>query len=65
MMDQQVIPYPIVCPYDGCQSKVCIKDIEGIAPLAVVEKIGQSAVGALLQHKSDKYRSCFKTGCEQ
>ena len=65
MIEQQVIPYPIVCPYDGCQIKVCVKDVEEIAPLNVLEKIGESAVAALLQHNPDKYRPCFKPGCEQ
>ena len=65
MMEQQVIPYPIVCPYDGCQIKVCVKDIEEIAPLNVVEKIRESAVAALLQRNPDKYQPCFKPGCEQ
>ena len=65
MMEQQGIPYPIVCPYDGCQIKVCVKDIEEIAPLNVLEKIGESAVAALLHQNPDKYRPCFKPGCEQ
>ena len=65
MMEQQVIPYPIVCPYDECQIKVCVKDIEEIAPLNIVKKIGESAVAALIQQNPDKYRRCFKLSCEQ
>lgn len=65
MVNQQLVPYPIVCPADGCGIKLCLKDIQEIAPISVMEKIGQSAIGVLLRDNKDKYRTCFKTGCEQ
>lgn len=65
MMNQQLVPYPIVCPADGCGIKLCLKDILEIASISDMEKIGQSAVAALLLRCKDKFRPCFKTGCEQ
>ncbi|XP_059353084.1 uncharacterized protein LOC130692190 [Daphnia carinata] len=67
MVTHETIPYPIVCPADGCNTKVCLKDIQTIAPVSVQEKIGEAAVNALRRDPTfkEKYRSCFKTGCEQ
>lgn len=67
MVAHETIPYPIVCPADGCNTQVCLKDIQAIAPVSVQEKIGEAAVNALRRDPKfeDKYRSCFKTGCEQ
>jgi hypothetical protein len=67
MLNQETVPYPIICPAADCGAKVCLKDIQAIAPANVIEKIADTAIYAiLLDPKSkDKYRSCFKTGCEQ
>ena len=63
MMNLQVIPYPIICPV--CQTNVCLKDIYEITSTSVLDKISQSAVAALMQKFPDKYRPCFKAGCDQ
>lgn len=67
MVNQETVPYPIICPADGCGAKVCLKDIQAIAPASVIEKIAEAAINALLLDPKykDKYQSCFRTGCEQ
>lgn len=66
MVNQESVPYPIICPTEGCNTKLCLKDIQEIASVSVIDKISQSAVAALKLKSAEKtFRQCFKNGCEQ
>lgn len=65
MANQELVPYPIICPAEGCGVKLCLKDIEEIASVSILEKVGETAVAALRDKCADKFRTCFKIGCEQ
>ena len=65
MVDQQITPYPIVCPAEQCGVKLCLKDIQLITPVGTLEKMAEAAVRVFQQNNPNTFQSCFKNGCEQ